>query len=80
MKICFIQGHDLRSTETRISSNVVEKLRDYDIEVLINECHENCDLLVSINGLSHYGGFEQIRKTFPHIVKADASWFRFQPA
>ena len=37
MKICFIQGHDLRSTETRISSNVVEKLRDYDIEVLINE-------------------------------------------
>ena len=40
MKICFIQGDDLRSTETRISNNVVEKLRDYDIEVLINECHK----------------------------------------
>ena len=74
MKICFIQGDDLRSTETRISSNVVEKLRDYDIEVLINECHENCDLLVSINGLSHYGGFEQIRKTFPHIKTVMYVW------
>ena len=74
MKICFIQGDDLRSTETRISNNVVEKLRDYDIEVLINECHENCDLLVSINGLSHYGGFEQIRKTFPHIKTVMYVW------
>ena len=74
MKICFIQGHDLRSTETRISSNVVEKLRDYDIEVLINECHDNCDLLVSINGLSHYDGFEQIRKTFPHIKTVMYVW------
>jgi glycosyltransferase involved in cell wall biosynthesis len=74
MKVCFIQGHDLRSTETRISINVVEKLREYDIEVLINECHDNCDLLVSINGLSHYDGFEQIRKIFPYIKTVMYVW------
>lgn len=74
MKICFIQGDDLRSTETRISHKLIEKLKEYDIEVLINECHSDCDLLVSINGLSHYRGFEEIRKTFPHIKTVMYVW------
>jgi len=74
MKICFVQSNISESTETRITYNLVQNLKNYGIEVILNECYEDCDFIISLNGLSHYSKFNSIKDTFPHIKTVMYVW------
>jgi hypothetical protein len=74
MKISYIQNKDIRSTETRITYNLIEKFKERGIEVLINECTSDCDFILCLNGLSQFSIFQSIRKEFPHIKSIMYVW------
>lgn len=74
MKICFVQSDNPISTETRITYNLVQNLKNYGIEVILNECYEDCDFIISLNGLSQYRKFNSIKDNFPHIKTIMYVW------
>jgi hypothetical protein len=74
MKISYIQGYDLKSTETRITFNLISKFIENNIPVLVNDCDSSCDYLLSMNGLSQYRKFNQIANNNPYIKKIMYVW------
>lgn len=74
MKISYIQGYDLKSTETRITFNLISKFIENKIPVLINDCDNSCDYILSMNGLSQYRKFNQISNNNPYIKKIMYIW------
>lgn len=74
MKISYIQGDDLISTETRISYNLIEQFSKQGIEVLVNQCDEFCDFILSINGLSQNTIFKQFKSQYPNIKTIMYVW------
>jgi hypothetical protein len=74
MKISYIQNKDIRSTETRITYNLIEKFKERGIEVLINECTSDCDFILCLNGLSQFPLFQSIKKDFPYIKSIMYVW------
>jgi hypothetical protein len=74
MKVCFAQNENFSSTETRITYNVVQNLKKFGVEVLLNECTKDCDFIVSLNGLSQYRKFNSFKDNFPHIKTIMYVW------
>ena len=74
MKISYIQNNDCRSTETRITYNLIDEFKKNGIDVLVNECTSDCDFIICLNGLSQYVLFEQIRTQYPHIKTIMYVW------
>lgn len=65
MKICYIQSNELKSTETRLSYNLIGEFNKKGIDVLINHCDENCKLILCMNGLSQYFYVEELSRKYP---------------
>jgi len=65
MKISYIQGYDIRSTETRISFNLKDKLTERGIQIMFNECDKHCDYILSINGLGINDTIVNIHNRYP---------------
>ena len=75
MKISYIQNINYQnSTETRISYNLINKFKEKGIEILLNECDNSCDYILSINGLSQYDIFNNIVKHYPSIKSIMYVW------
>lgn len=75
MKISYIQNTtDLKSTETRITFNLIEKFQKNGIDVLVNECDDNCDFILSMNGLSQIKRFIEVSNAFPNKKKIMYVW------
>lgn len=74
MKISYIQNSDLRSTETRISYNLIEQFQKHGIEILVNQCDSSCDFILSINGLSQNNLFKRIKSDYPNIKTVMYVW------
>jgi hypothetical protein len=74
MKVCFAQNENFSSTETKITYNVVQNLKKFGVEVLLNECTKDCDFIVSLNGLSQYRKFNSFKDNFPHIKTIMYVW------
>lgn len=75
MKISYIQNTSaMGSTETRISFNLIDKLKENDVDVLINKCDDDCDFILCINGLSQIDLFSEISESFPDKKKIMYVW------
>jgi hypothetical protein len=74
MKISYIQGHDVKSTETRITFNLISKFIENKIPVLINDCDDTCDYILCMNGLSQHSKFREIVNKYPHKKKIMYVW------
>ena len=68
MKVCFVQNENFSSTETRITYNVVQNLKKFGVEVLLNECTKDCDFIVSLNGLSQYRKFNSFKDELNLVI------------
>jgi hypothetical protein len=74
MKISYIQNNNSKSTETRISYNLIKEFEKQNIEILLNECDNTCDFILSINGLSQNKTFKPFKSKYPHIKTIMYVW------
>ena len=74
MKISYIQSHHIKSTETRIAFNLIYKFIEKGITVLINDCDDTCDYILSMNGLSQNNRFKDITERYPNIKSVMYVW------
>jgi len=74
MRISYIQNNNPESTETRISFNLIEKFKEKGIEILVNDCDDSCDFILSINGLSQYELFKSFTEKYPNIKSIMYVW------
>lgn len=73
MKISFIVGTDLRSTETRISTNLVPHLEELGATVSINGCDDDYDFILG-NTIGVSGAIKYMHERFPHIKLVNYVW------
>jgi len=75
MKISYIQNTTaLSSTETRISYNLCEQLKQNGVDVLLNSCDEDCNFILCMNGLSQIHHVMETKKSFPTIKTVMYVW------
>ena len=75
MKISYIQNTtDLKSTETRITFNLIEKFQKNGIDIFVNDCDDSCDFILSMNGLSQIERFIEVATAFPNKKKIMYVW------
>jgi hypothetical protein len=70
MKISYIQDDNLKSTETRISYNLIQKFNERGIDVTINAWDEDCKIILSVNGLGAYDIYEDIINKIKEVDKS----------
>jgi hypothetical protein len=75
LKISYIQNiTELKGTETRITFNLIEKFNQKGIQVLVNDCDDDCDFILSMNGLSQMNRFKDVSEKFPDKKKIMYVW------
>ncbi len=74
MKISYIQNDNLSSTETRLSYNLMDKFKERGIEILLNSCSDDCDFILSMNGLSQANSIKEATHVFPNIKSISYVW------
>lgn len=74
MKISYIQGNCLNSTETRLSHNLIPKFKEQGIEILLNDCSDDCDFILCMNGLSHLNNIKDFTNRYPNIKSISYVW------
>ena len=78
MNICCIQNTDKEwlknSTETRMTYILTQKLIERGHQIFYNECNNDCDFILCLNGLSQYSIFENMRLQYPKIKTIMFVW------
>lgn len=75
MRISYIQNKtELQSTETRISYNLIQNILGRGHEIVLNDCDDSCDVILSMNGLSQSHLFNKISSAYPNIKTVMYVW------
>lgn len=75
MKVSYIQNTtNLKSTETRMTYKLIDILRERGIDVLVNDCTDDCDFILSMNGMSQMEIVMYFREMFPNIKSIMYVW------
>jgi glycosyltransferase involved in cell wall biosynthesis len=75
MRISYIQNKtELQSTETRISYNLIQNILGRGHEIVLNDCDDSCDVILSMNGLSQSPLFNKISSAYPNIKTVMYVW------
>jgi hypothetical protein len=64
-KISYIQNLNVRGTETRLSYNLIPEFNRRGIGLIINDCDDECEFILSINGLSSLPRIREISDNHP---------------
>jgi hypothetical protein len=64
-KISYIQNMYASGTETRISRNLIPEFNKRGIDIIINDCDDECEFILSINGLSQLPHIREISDLHP---------------
>jgi len=66
MKISYIQNTHVLGTETRLSFNLIDEFRKKGIDVIVNGCDDECDVILCMNGLSQFPTVKNISNKYPN--------------
>jgi hypothetical protein len=64
-KISYVQNMYAGGTETRISRNLIPEFNRRGISLVINDCDDECEFILSINGLSLLPQIKEISDNYP---------------